>query len=145
MDIYKLRVDADSFDRSDPHDPIVQVTKALRTVDCNASESTAIHLSEQGDLYVAENHDIITAAAHFEPVPIDGDPEAWIHILGVRPEFQRSGIGSEMIDYFAARCLDQNIRQLLLHPTPTSLGFYQKLGFTQDDERRPGKPLKKTL
>jgi len=145
MDIYKLYVDNDSFDRTDPYDPIVQATKALRTVDHNASESTAIHLSERGDLYVAENHGIITAAAHFEPVPIDGDPEAWIHVLGVRPEFQRGGIGSAMIDYFAVRCLDQNIRQILLHPTPTSLGFYQKLGFTQDDDLRPGKPLKKIL
>ncbi|NCO10717.1 GNAT family N-acetyltransferase [Candidatus Saccharibacteria bacterium] len=132
MNIEKLYA-PETWDPEDTFDPIVQSTFILREAAAYIEEDATLEYARRGNLFIAHDSrdDLIKAAAHFEPRAHLEEPEAWIHHLAVHPDFQRQGIGTEMISYFGTYCLDRRIKTIKLHPSPSSIPFYvDDNGFT---------------
>lgn len=60
----------------------------------------------------------------------DGVQVSYLCDLAVEPDFQRSGIGRQLIDEVMARCAGT---ELVLRDSNLSAGFYEHLGFTHVD------------
>ncbi len=54
---------------------------------------------------------------------------AMIHLLSVHPDYQRSGIGSMLIDAVSAELLRRNAPSLSVTVTAKSAGYWKKKGF----------------
>ena len=79
----------------------------------------------------------------FSPVTIDNHEDITAYILaplGVRPEFQRQGIGRQLIEFGKRELLRQGVKVLLVYGDPE---YYTRFGFNADTATRfiPPYPL----
>lgn len=89
---------------------------------------------------VAEDAGGIAGQVVFSPVTVDGRPSAW-HALGplsVRPDRQRRGIGSSLVEAGLARLRGLGSEGCVLLGNPA---YYRRFGFRRDDRLdAPGLP-----
>ena len=74
----------------------------------------------------------------FGRVVSDGVIHALIFDMIVDPEYQRGGIGTEVLRRLLAWCQDRRIRDIQLFCARGKRGFYEKNGFTARPEDAPG-------
>jgi len=60
----------------------------------------------------------------------------------VLPEFQREGIGKEIMKKLIDECKKNNIRDIQLFSAKGKQVFYENLGFTTRPENAPGMEIK---
>ena len=60
----------------------------------------------------------------------------------VAPEFQRKGIGSEIIDRLKNKCIESGLRTVWLFSAEGKRDFYMKHGFTDRPQSAPGMQMK---
>jgi GNAT superfamily N-acetyltransferase len=56
----------------------------------------------------------------------------------VHPEYQRKGIGSDILERFLKKCQDHNIRDIQLFSARDKIGFYTSQGFAVRPADAPG-------
>ncbi len=59
----------------------------------------------------------------------------------VHPEYQRKGIGSDLLERFVQKCQACSIRDIQLFSARDKVGFYTKHGFASRPEDAPGMEL----
>lgn len=65
------------------------------------------------------------------PAPgVDVRPWGYVHHVYVRPDARDRGLGSALLGAVVAWSRSERFRQLLLHPRPRSVPFYERAGFT---------------
>jgi ribosomal protein S18 acetylase RimI-like enzyme len=78
----------------------------------------------------------------FGRVMSDGILHAMIYEMIIRPEYQRKGIGKEVLSLLVTRCQQSNIRDIQLFCAKGKREFYEKYGFLARPEDGPGMELK---
>ncbi len=63
---------------------------------------------------------------------------AMIYDLIVAPEYQRQGIGGEILDRLVKRCQEAGMRDIQLFCAPGKRAFYEKHGFSVRSDDAPG-------
>jgi len=61
-------------------------------------------------------------------------PVGYVHLVGVRPDFQRKGLGHLLYDRFAATCRARGVRRIKAITTEANEGsrqFHRALGFVE--------------
>ncbi|WP_246002958.1 GNAT family N-acetyltransferase [Nocardia tenerifensis] len=81
------------------------------------------------------------------PSPSEAE-EAYIHFVGVHPQWRRSGLACELYERFfaTARAYERRVVTAITAPTnETSIAFHRRMGFTVDgpvaDYNGPGRHL----
>ena len=74
----------------------------------------------------------------FGRVVSDGILHAMIYEMIVLPEYQRRGIGEQILHLLVQRCLDANIHDIQLFCAHGKRGFYEKFGFAARPDDAPG-------
>ena len=72
----------------------------------------------------------------------DGFLHAVIFDVIVLPEFQKNGIGKEIMKKLIDECKKKNIRDIQLFCAKEKQEFYEKLGFAARPENAPGMEIK---
>jgi N-acetylglutamate synthase-like GNAT family acetyltransferase len=72
----------------------------------------------------------------------DGIHHALIVDLMIFPEYQKKGIGSEILKILLEKCTENNIRDIQLFSAKGKLKFYEKFGFEKRNENAPGMEFK---
>lgn len=68
----------------------------------------------------------------------DGVLHAMIYEMIVHPQYQRRGIGSEILTILLQKCLEANIRDIQLFCARGARPFYENHGFVARPEDAPG-------
>lgn len=68
----------------------------------------------------------------------DGVLHAMIYEMIVHPDFQRRGIGSQILNIILQNCLEANIRDIQLFCARGARSFYERYGFVARPEDAPG-------
>ena len=74
----------------------------------------------------------------FGRVVSDGVLHAMIYEMIVLPEYQRQGVGAQILHLLVQKCLDANIRDIQLFCARGKRGFYEKYGFIARPDDAPG-------
>ncbi len=72
----------------------------------------------------------------------DGIHHAFIVDLIIHPDFQRKGIGSQLLQRLIKQCKDSNLRDIQLFSAKDKCEFYEKFGFEKRSPDAPGMQLK---
>ena len=72
----------------------------------------------------------------------DGIHHALIVDLIIHPDFQRKGLGSNLLDMLVKKCKEHNIRDIQLFSAKDKFVFYENHGFIKRPENAPGMELK---
>jgi len=104
---------------------------------------------ESSDMYLAVKNSWYFFSAYdkekmvgFGRVICDGVVHALILDLIVLPEYQKQGIGQEILDNLVKKCNDQNIRDIQLFSAKGYTAFYEKRGFIKRPDDGPGMEIK---
>jgi GNAT superfamily N-acetyltransferase len=81
----------------------------------------------------------------FGRIVSDGVIHAMIYEMIVDPDYQREGIGSNILNRLVDKCLQNNIRDIQLFCANGKKAFYERHGFTVRDDNAPGMQYKKEL
>jgi len=79
----------------------------------------------------------------FGRVVSDGVLHAMIFDMIVRPEYQRTGLGSQVLSKLLARCREARIRDVQLFCARGKTAFYLRHGFEARPDDAPGMQLRK--
>lgn len=71
----------------------------------------------------------------------DGELTAYIHYLLVRPEYQRQGIGEQLLGFVEEQYKDY-LYLIVISEEKKTVGFYEKIGFTSVNQVTPLQILK---
>ncbi|MBN1949493.1 MAG: GNAT family N-acetyltransferase [Candidatus Cloacimonetes bacterium] len=71
----------------------------------------------------------------------DGVLHAMVYDLIAHPDFQKRGIGSNILEKLLAYCLQKNIRDIQLFAAADRMEFYKKHGFQPRPDNAPGMEL----
>ena len=74
----------------------------------------------------------------FGRVVSDGLLHAMIYEMIVLPEYQRRGIGAQILQLLVQKCLEADIRDIQLFCARGKCGFYEKFGFMARPDDAPG-------
>lgn len=74
----------------------------------------------------------------FGRIVTDGLLRAMVYDLITDPEYQGSGVGSEVLMRLVEKCLESGIRDIQLFCARGRRRFYEKRGFIARHEERPG-------
>ena len=91
---------------------------------------------------MAEIEGIVVGHVAFSPVTIDNDEDFFGHILaplGVKPDYQKRGIGSMLIENGMEQLLRMGVNVLFVYGDPE---YYRRFGFSADAARRYIAPYK---
>ncbi len=72
----------------------------------------------------------------------DGILHAMIYEMIVRPDYQRKGIGAEILKMLIDKCKEKNIRDIQLFCAKGKRAFYEKYGFEARPDDAPGMQYK---
>lgn len=73
----------------------------------------------------------------------DGVIHAMIYEMIVDPDYQREGIGSNILNMLVDKCLENNIRDIQLFSSKGKQVFYERHGFTARENNAPGMQYKR--
>ncbi len=65
--------------------------------------------------------------------PVDNE-EIRMMQVAVEPEYQREGVGHELVKYAEKRAKEAGYSRLVMHAMLSVVGFYEKLGFHQEGD-----------
>jgi ribosomal protein S18 acetylase RimI-like enzyme len=82
---------------------------------------------ERGEMFVLEDDGVIAECV----VTKEADGIYELKNIAVTPDRQRNGYGKKLIDFLSLHYADCKVMLVGTGDTPSSLGFYQKCGFTQ--------------
>ncbi|MGE7090901.1 GNAT family N-acetyltransferase [Lysinibacillus sp. NPDC048646] len=71
----------------------------------------------------------------------DGIYQTFICDVMVHPDYQRKGIGSQVMEFLLAHCKQENIKWIQLFCAKGKQPFYQQLGFAERDPDASGMML----
>jgi GNAT superfamily N-acetyltransferase len=99
-----------------------------------AQQAHPVFFHEFGDtaLVAVDGQDLVGFVLGF--VAPTAPPIAYIHLVGVRPDFQRKGLGQLLYERFAATCRARGVRQIKAITTAANEGsrkFHLALGFEE--------------
>ena len=100
-------------------------------------------------VYVAENNQEIIGGltAHILPSTYFESAEVYIYDLGVKEEFQRSGIGTMLVEDFNDYCSKRGFKEMFVQADTVdehAVAFYKKIGgFPEEDVIHFSFPLNK--
>lgn len=111
------------------------------------NESYGVTAEELGDAnarswYVVSAYDADRLVA-FGRVVSDGVLHAMVYDMIVQPEYQRAGLGSEVLSRLLERCREANIRDVQLFCARGKKTFYVRHGFEPRPDDAPGMELRK--
>ena len=72
----------------------------------------------------------------------DGLLHAVLFDVIVLPEYQRNGIGAEIMNRLLDKCKKHQIRDIQLFCAENKLSFYEKMGFQPRPDNAPGMEIK---
>ena len=72
----------------------------------------------------------------------DGSLYALVCDMIVLPQYQKHGIGKQILTHLKMKCLKENIQRVWLISTPGKTDFYEKSGFAVRPPDGPGMQLK---
>ncbi|HEY3351552.1 MAG TPA: GNAT family N-acetyltransferase [Thermoanaerobaculia bacterium] len=78
----------------------------------------------------------------FGRVVSDGILHAMVYDMIVRPAYQRTGLGSQVLSRLVARCREAGIRDLQLFSARGKTAFYLRNGFEPRPDDAPGMQLR---
>lgn len=81
----------------------------------------------------------------FGRVISDGVLHALICDVIILPEYQRQGLGSEMLNKLIEKCSNHNILMIQLFSAKDKYEFYEKHGFEKRPDHSPGMRLKQVF
>ena len=103
----------------------------------------------ENDLYLALQNSWFIISAYqkerligFGRIISDGIAHALILDMIVHPEYQKRGIGSQILEIMVAKCKQHQIRDIQLFSAKDKPGFYLKHGFKIRPENAPGMEIK---
>ncbi|WP_027399069.1 GNAT family N-acetyltransferase [Anaerovorax odorimutans] len=101
------------------------------------------------DLYNAIGNSWYLIAAYnedkfigFGRVISDGVYQTFITDVIIHPDFQRKGIGSEIVKLLMKRCKSKGLQWIQLSAAKGKKKFYEKLGFEERDSDAPGMQIR---
>ena len=74
----------------------------------------------------SENKTTVIGVARLQ---YNSDTEAQIRYMAVANEYERQGIGRQLINALEQHALDSSCKKIILHAREPSTGFYQRLGY----------------
>ena len=77
----------------------------------------------------SKNEDIFVALSDSEVIGTVSVLESRVRNLFVKIEFQRKGIGQDLIRFVESAAKEKNMERLFLSSNLSAVGFYEKLGF----------------
>jgi GNAT superfamily N-acetyltransferase len=80
----------------------------------------------------------------FGRVVSDGVLHAMVYDMIVRPDYQRAGLGSQVLSRLVARCREAGIRDIQLFCARGKKAFYLRHGFEPRPDDAPGMELRAT-
>lgn len=83
-------------------------------------EEICLHL-----MAVNDNKKVIAVAR----LQFNSDSEAQIRYMAVAGEYERKGIGRELVNTLEQHAQDSSSKKIILHAREPAIGFYQKLGY----------------
>ncbi len=98
--------------------------------------------ANRASLFLVAAYDGSRLAA-FGRVVSDGVLHAMVYDMIVRPEYQREGLGSRVLERLLARCREAGIRDVQLFCAKGKQGFYLRHGFEPRPADAPGMQLRK--
>lgn len=100
-----------------------------------------LDLANRSSWYVVAAYDAERLVA-FGRLVSDGVLHAMVYDMIVRPDYQRTGLGSRVLSMLLARCREARIRDVQLFCARGKAAFYLRHGFEARPEDAPGMQLR---
>lgn len=119
----------------------VETMRALSPVDCSVEELKKvlwkIHRDANHQVFVAveEDETVIGTVSLLirNSLTHRGQPIAYLEDLAVHPEYQKRGIGFQLVKHIIITARANNCRKLILSSTVNNAPFYEKMGFRRHE------------
>lgn len=99
-----------------------------------------LKVHKEYEIIVAEENDIIVSAMFVDLIPKPPKPNgnakniAYLTNVYTKKEYRNKGIGTQILDYIKSDLVKKKCELLFAWPSDNSIAWYQRNGFSEDNE-----------